>query len=37
MEQVQGAPVTFGDDDIVPAEREKVIHDYWRNPPRGPI
>jgi hypothetical protein len=36
-EQVQGAPVTSGDDGLFPAEREKVIHDYWRSPPRGPI
>jgi hypothetical protein len=35
-EQVLSAPVTYGDDEIFPAEREKAIHDYWRDH-RGPI
>ena len=34
-EQVQGAPVTHGDKEMSAAEREKVIHDYWRHPHRG--
>ena len=36
-EQVQGAPVTYGDDEARRADREMVIHDYWRDPHRGPI
>ena len=35
-EQVLGAPVIYGDDEIFPPEREKAIHDYWRDH-RGPI
>ena len=36
-EQVKGAPVSYEDDEVFPAERERVIHDYWRDPPRGPV
>jgi hypothetical protein len=36
-EQVHGAPVTYGNDEVFSAEREKVIHDYWRDPHRGSV
>jgi sporulation protein YlmC with PRC-barrel domain len=36
-EQVHGALVTYGNDEVFSAEREKVIHDYWRDPHRGSV
>ncbi len=36
-EQVHGAPVTYGNDEVFSAEREKVIHDYWRDPHSGSV
>jgi hypothetical protein len=37
-EQVRGAPVFYGDDEIWPdRKREQEMWDYWRDPPRGPV
>jgi hypothetical protein len=37
-EQVRGAPALYGDDELWPEQRrEKDFHDYWRDPPRGPL
>lgn len=36
-EQVHGAPVTYGNDEVFSAEREKVIYDYWRDPHRRSV
>jgi hypothetical protein len=37
-EQVQRAPVFYGDDEVWPdRKREKELRDYWHDDPRGPF
>jgi hypothetical protein len=37
-EQVRGAPVFYGDDEVWPdRKREQELWDYWRDLPRGPV